>query len=162
VEITSEKVFKGKDSFAPGAIPPNFHPLKGGRNALPLPLDPGERAGFGRRDRWHWKKFWLLAFLMALPEISPVLFSPGRMNLLPSVHAGPPKGPQHSESDKDLPEPSGGLGSQEIPRSDGGKDRLYYSVTTPEEEKKAQQEEKEKEDKSWEMLRNIIIDRRTR
>jgi hypothetical protein len=53
------------------------------------------------------------------------------------------------------------LGSQEIPRGDGGKERLYYSVTTPEEEKKTQQEEKEKEDKSWEMLRNIIIDRRT-
>jgi hypothetical protein len=128
----------------------------------PSTLDPGETGGLKRRQRRHWKKFWLLAFLMALPEISSVVFSPGRIRLLPAVHAGPSNGPQHSESKKDLPEPSGGLGSQEIPRSDGGKDRLYYSVTTPEEEKKTQQEEKEKEDKSWEMLRNIITDRRTR
>ena len=78
------------------------------------------------------------------------------------AHADPPKGQENSQPEKALPEPSGGLGSQEIPRGDGGKDRVYYSVTTPEEEKKARQEEKEKEEKSWEMLRNIIIDRRTR
>jgi hypothetical protein len=128
----------------------------------PSTLDPGERAGSGRRERWHFKKFWLLAFLMALPAISPVLFSPGRMSLLPSVHAGPSKGPSIPNPRRIFLNLRGGLGSQEIPRGDGGKERLYYSVTTPEEEKKTQQEEKEKEDKSWEMLRNIITDRRTR
>ena len=108
------------------------------------------------------KKIWLLAFLTAFLGIASALFSPESGNLLPPAHADPPKGPENSEPEKALPEPSGGLGSQEVPREDGGKDRVYYSVTTPEEEKKARQEEKEKEDKSWEMLRNIIIDRRTR
>lgn len=108
------------------------------------------------------KKIWLLAFLTAFLEIASALFSPERRSLLPPAQADPPKGPENSEPEKALPESSGGLGSQEIPRGDGGKDRVYYSVTTPEEEKKTRQEEKEKEDKSWEMLRNIIIDRRTR
>ncbi len=53
------------------------------------------------------------------------------------------------------------LGSKEIQRPDGGKDKIYYSVTTKEEEAEQQREEKEKEEKSWEMLRNIIIDKRT-
>ena len=65
-----------------------------------------------------------------------------------------------AQQEKVPPDPVKGLGTQEIPRADGGKDKMYYSVTTPEEEKKAQQEEKEKLDKSWDMLRNIIIDRR--
>lgn len=108
------------------------------------------------------KKIWLLAFLTAFLGIASALFSPESGNLLPPAHADPPKGPKNSEPEKDLPGASGGLGSQEVPREDGGKDRVYYSVTTPEEEKKARQEEKEKEDKSWDMLRNLIIDRRTR
>ena len=108
------------------------------------------------------KKFLLLAFLTGFLGIASFLFSPERRSLLLPAHADPPKGQENSQPEKALPEPSGGLGSQEIPRGDGGKDRVYYSVTTPEEEKKARQEEKEKEEKSWEMLRNIIIDRRTR
>ncbi len=54
------------------------------------------------------------------------------------------------------------LGSKEIQRPDGGKDIIYYSVTTKEEEAEQQREEKEKEEKSWDMLRNIIIDKRTK
>jgi len=54
------------------------------------------------------------------------------------------------------------LGSKEIQRPDGGKDKIYYSGTTKEEEAEKQREEKEKEEKSWDVLRNIIIDRRHR
>lgn len=60
------------------------------------------------------------------------------------------------------PEPPKGIGTQEIPREDGGKDKIYYSITTREEEEKARQEEKEKEEKSWDILKNIIIDHRRR
>jgi hypothetical protein len=108
------------------------------------------------------KKILLLAFLTGFLGTASFLFSLERKSLLLPAHAEPPKGQQNSQPEKTLPEPSGGLGSQEVPRGDGGKDRVYYSVTTPEEEKKAREEEKEKEEKSWEMLRNIIIDRRTR
>ncbi len=59
-------------------------------------------------------------------------------------------------------EQSKGMGSTEIQRPDGGKDKIYYSITTPEEEIKARQEEKEKEDKSWNMLNNIILDQRSK
>lgn len=54
------------------------------------------------------------------------------------------------------------LGSKEIQRPDGGKDKIYYSITTKEEEAEQQREEKEKVEKSWDMLRNIIIDKRTK
>jgi hypothetical protein len=54
------------------------------------------------------------------------------------------------------------LGSREIQRPDGGKDKIYYSVTTQEEEAEQQREEKEKVEKSWDILRNIIIDKRTK
>jgi len=108
------------------------------------------------------KKIWLLAFLTAFLGIASALFSPEGRSFLPPAYADPPNGPERSGPEKALPEPSGGLGSREIPRDDGGKDRVYYSVTTPEEEEKTRQEEKEKEEKSLEILRNIIIDRRTR
>jgi len=112
--------------------------------------------------RGHLKKFWLLFCLTGFLGITAVLFSPVRRGLFPPAYADPPDGAERSSPEKALPEPSGGLGSREIPREDGGKDRVYYSVTTPQEEEKTRQEEKEKEEKSWEMLRNIIIDRRTR
>lgn len=59
-------------------------------------------------------------------------------------------------------ESSKGLGTEETERPEGGKDKIYYSITTPEEERKNQEEEKEKQEKSLEMLRNIIIDQRRR
>jgi len=58
------------------------------------------------------------------------------------------------------PDQTPGLGTQEAPRADGGKDTIYYSTVTPEEEKIKQEEEKEKQDKSWDALKNIIIDKR--
>lgn len=54
-----------------------------------------------------------------------------------------------------------GLGVKEIPRSDGGKDKIHYSIVTPEEEEKKEREEKEKQDRSWDMLPGIVIDKRT-
>jgi hypothetical protein len=54
------------------------------------------------------------------------------------------------------------LGTKEIERSDGGKDKLYYSITNTEEERKNREEEKEKLDKAMEILRNIIIHERGR
>ena len=53
-----------------------------------------------------------------------------------------------------------GLGVKEIEKPGGGKDKLYYSITPDREEINNQQEEKEKIEKSWEMLKNIIIDER--
>lgn len=69
--------------------------------------------------------------------------------------------PKRFVQEEDMtPDPAPGMGTREIPGEDGGKDKIYYSVTTPEEEKKAGQEEKEKLEKSWDSLRNIVIDRR--
>ncbi len=76
------------------------------------------------------------------------------------AYAEPQTAPKTAESGNILPER--GLGAQEIPRSDGGKDRVYYSVTTPEEERRNREEEKEKTEKSLDVLPNIIIDRRHR
>lgn len=106
------------------------------------------------------KKTWILLFLMAFLEFAVSLRLQGKPSPIPPVYAEPQNPPKTSESERIIPDK--GLGTQEIPRSDGGKDRVYYSVTTPEEEKKTQQEEKEKADKSWEVLRNIIIDQRAR
>jgi len=64
------------------------------------------------------------------------------------------------QGEEAFPDPAPGVGMREVPRADGGKDKIYYSVTTPEEERKAEQEEKDKVDKSWDVLRNIVIDQR--
>ena len=45
----------------------------------------------------------------------------------------------------------------EMKRPDGGKDRIYYSITTEEEENERRKEESKKLDKSMEMLDNMII-----
>ena len=50
-----------------------------------------------------------------------------------------------------------GLGSKEIERPDGGKDKIYYSGPTQEEEAESRLEEKEKSEKSLDMLRDMII-----
>ena len=54
------------------------------------------------------------------------------------------------------------LGVKEIERPEGGRDKIYYSTATSEEETRRTQEEKEKIERSWEMLRDIIIDERRR
>ncbi len=74
----------------------------------------------------------------------------------------PQKGASEIQADK----PDGGLprgiGVVETPRADGGKDKIYFSTSTPEEEGQAKAEEKEKVSRSWDMLKNIIIDKRPR
>ncbi len=50
-----------------------------------------------------------------------------------------------------------GIGTLEMKRPDGGKDRIYYSITTEEEENERRKEESKKLDKSMEMLDNMII-----
>jgi hypothetical protein len=55
-----------------------------------------------------------------------------------------------------------GVGVLEVPRADGKKDKIYFSTMAPEEESRNATEEKEKGDRSWDMLRNIIIDRSAR
>jgi hypothetical protein len=48
------------------------------------------------------------------------------------------------------------VGVEESIRPEGGKDKTYYSITTPEESKS----EKENDEKVRELLKNIIIDER--
>ena len=97
---------------------------------------------------------------MVFLGFAPSLDLQGRPRPIPLVYAGSQNPLKTTESESGPPDKS--LGTQEIPRNDGGRDRVYYSVTSPEEEKKNREEEKEKADKSWEMLNNIIIDRRSR
>ena len=66
------------------------------------------------------------------------------------------------KQEKETREGKEGLGVKETLRPDGGKDRTYYSVTTLEEQQRAQQEEREKMEKALEILRNVIIDERSR
>jgi len=66
------------------------------------------------------------------------------------------------KSEKLSPGDPRGVGVLEVPRADGRKDKIYFSTMTPEEESRNAAEEKEKGDRSWDMLRNIIIDRRAR
>ncbi len=56
--------------------------------------------------------------------------------------------------------PNSGVGTEEVPRSEGGADRYYFSVSTPEEEEKARVQEKEREDRSWDLLQDLVIDSR--
>jgi len=70
--------------------------------------------------------------------------------------------PRMVQQKNEIPDLQNGLGVKEIPRLDGGTDKSYYSIVTPEEEEKKEQEEKEKQDRSWNMLPGIIMDKRTR
>jgi hypothetical protein len=79
-----------------------------------------------------------------------------------TVYAQSGKVPPGTEPERVSPKPTEGIGAKEVPREDGGKDKIYYSIITPEEEEKAKQEEKEKEERSWDILRNVIIDDRRR
>jgi hypothetical protein len=106
------------------------------------------------------KKIRILIFVMVSLGFGSSLGLQGKPRLVPLVYAGPQNPPKTPETEIRVPEKS--LGTQEIPRTDGGRDKIYYSITTLEEERKSREEEKEKADKSWEMLNNIIIDRRSR
>ncbi len=52
-----------------------------------------------------------------------------------------------------------GLKIVEIVKPDGRKERIYFSTSTPEEEIQGRTEEEEKSRNSWDMLKNIIIDK---
>jgi len=75
-----------------------------------------------------------------------------------AAHAQSGKVSSGTEPERVPEETAGGVGALEVPREDGGKDKVYFSITTPQEEEKARQEEKEKEERSWDILNNIIID----
>jgi hypothetical protein len=97
--------------------------------------------------------FFLLLFLFV------TLHSPGNAQ---EKKDSSPKGAsanQTYQSDGELPR---GIGVAEVPRADGGKDKIYFSTSSPEEEEQAKAEEKEKANRSWDLLKNILIDRRSR
>jgi len=52
------------------------------------------------------------------------------------------------------------VGVKEIPRQDGKKDIIYYSVTPPAERKGRVEEKRYEYRKSWEVPEKVIIDRR--
>ena len=56
-------------------------------------------------------------------------------------------------------DPQAAVGVREVPREDGKKDIIYYSVSTPEERKAKKREEQFEYEKSWESP-PVIIDRR--
>jgi hypothetical protein len=72
---------------------------------------------------------------------------------------GPSVSP-YQEPEKLSPRSAAGVGVLEITRPDGNKDKIYYSTITPEEELQRNEEEKEKSNRSWEMLKNVILDKR--
>ncbi|MDP2993058.1 MAG: hypothetical protein Q8N82_06835 [Deltaproteobacteria bacterium] len=53
------------------------------------------------------------------------------------------------------------VGSKEITLPDGRKQIIYYSVTDPVESERQRKEEEEKLEKSWDVLKHLIIDQRT-
>ncbi len=58
-------------------------------------------------------------------------------------------------------DPARTVGSKEITLPDGRRQIIYYSVTDPVEVERQRKEEQEKLDKSWDVLKNVIIDQRT-
>ncbi len=73
-----------------------------------------------------------------------------------------PQGVPTNQMEKSAGELPSGVGVIEVPRADGGKDKIYFSTFSPEEEEQARAEEKEKQNRSWDMLKNILIDKRSR
>ena len=95
-------------------------------------------------------------------SLTGVMESPAANDAMPLT--GADSGDRPARPGRDLRDGSkeglSGMGVKEIERSDGGRDKVYSSVSSPEEEEKNQREEKEKVDKSFEMLRNIVIEKR--
>ncbi len=56
--------------------------------------------------------------------------------------------------------PQGAVGVMEVPRSDGKRDIIYYSVSTPEEKKALLRQRDFEYQKSWELPEHIILDQR--
>ncbi len=57
-------------------------------------------------------------------------------------------------------DPSRTVGSKEIVLPDGRRQIIYYSITDPAEDERKRREEQERLDKSWDVLKNVIIDQR--
>jgi hypothetical protein len=49
------------------------------------------------------------------------------------------------------------VGVQELPRADGGKDKIYFSVTPESDRRRREQAEKKKMDQSLELPQNVLI-----
>jgi hypothetical protein len=90
--------------------------------------------------------------LIALPTVALEVFSGGidqpadtgsRLLREQAAPAGPPS-----------------VGVQEVPRSDGGRDLIYYSVSPPEEKQARRQAEINQKEKSLELLNSAIIIKR--
>jgi len=56
--------------------------------------------------------------------------------------------------------PQGAVGVMEVPRADGKRDIIYYSVSTPEERKALLRQRDFEYQKSWELPEHIILDQR--
>lgn len=91
-----------------------------------------------------------LAGLFGQGEIGPAAEDHGPSSLI----IGDPPVPERGEAGPGS-EPS--LGAKEIPRPDGGKDRVFFSVTPASERRAREQAERNKLDYSLEALRNVII-----
>ena len=107
-------------------------------------------------------RMFLFSPLVILAFLFNLLVNPGEAIPKEREKGEPSSSPSSPETNALGLEKEKGLGSEEIKRPDGEKDRVYYSITTPEEEKELRKEEKEKQDKSLEILNNIIIDKRAR
>ena len=98
--------------------------------------------------------------LIGLPAMAPEGFSGGidppavSRGTLPVEQPAPVR-----PADQIMGRPSS-VGVQEVSRPDGGRDVIYYSVTPPEEKAARQQAEIHKQEKSLEMLNNVIIIKR--
>jgi hypothetical protein len=121
---------------------------------------PRKKVDCGYRRGIHFRRlgyFFLLSlWLILLHDFS----SDGKM--APQIAAAQNQSVEKTgvEQKTIMPESPEGLGVQEVERPDGGRDKIYYSITTPEEEARSQKEEKEKLDKSLDVPNNIIIDNR--
>jgi hypothetical protein len=94
-----------------------------------------------------WRDFKVAAGLLLLSFLAPPPPTAMEISGAPKKEAPAPPAPKT-------------LGTEEVERADGGRDRIYFSTMSPEEEKKNKDEEKEKAEKSLDLLKNIIIDRR--
>ena len=124
--------------------------------------EPHSRQEFDDHSKRRALPIRILNFLLLFSTSVNLPLSSEEWALKKQIGAHPQSRERWGQQEKVDPDPTPGLGTQEIPGTDGEKDKIYYSITTPEEEKKARQEEKEKEEKSWNMLNNVIIDRRGR
>ena len=90
-----------------------------------------------------------------------LLFMLGLPTLAQGVHSAEIEQPAglREAIPREQPKSSGSssVGVREVPRADGGRDVIYYSGTPLEEKQARQQAEAQKQEKSLETLREMII-----